>query len=41
MTKLRPGAVWPEIEQHIRSLIAAGNLNAALLKNHAPAATPV
>jgi ADP-heptose:LPS heptosyltransferase len=41
MTRLKPDTVWPEIEQHIRSLIAAGSLNSAFVKNHAPAATQV
>lgn len=32
MTKLQPDTAWPEIEQHIRMLIADGVLPAALLK---------
>jgi heptosyltransferase-2 len=37
-TKLLPSIVWPDIEQQIRSLIAAGKLSSALLKNETSSA---
>jgi len=39
MTKLLPEAVWPEIERHVRSLIASGNLPDAFLQETASRAT--
>jgi len=33
MTKLMPETVWPEVEQHIRTLIASGELTGAFLKS--------
>lgn len=37
MTKLLPATAWPEIESHIRSLLASGVLPASLRKPAAPA----
>ncbi|MGB8353939.1 MAG: glycosyltransferase family 9 protein [Chthoniobacteraceae bacterium] len=38
MTKLMPQTVWPEIEQHMRSLIASCGLTDVFLKSEAPIA---
>jgi hypothetical protein len=33
MTKLLPDMVWPEIHEHIRSLVARGVITGRILKN--------